>query len=63
MESAALVYLDLLEGKNKAVAGTTCEFKDYLSCTFLNTCTDTTFTMTGILNFICHLLNYFSCRV
>ena len=34
MESAALVYLDLLEGKNKAVAGTTCEFKHYLSCTF-----------------------------
>ncbi len=30
MEQAALTYLDLLEGKDKPVAGSTCEYKNTL---------------------------------
>ncbi len=31
MEQASLAYLDLLEGKDKPVAGATCEYKKMLT--------------------------------
>lgn len=36
MEQAALAYLDLLEGKEKPVAGSTCEYKNRSELSCLN---------------------------